>query len=286
MSQLIVKSPTNTHELYSSLDELSPESLSQIEGRRITEVTIEPFEPKTSATGNPFLSVRTDGNPPSRFIVKRMSREWDWIMHATDDLLCREVQLWSSGILDRLPPELIHATLACAEDVNGWAILMVDRSDIFSDDTEFDARANRCYLNSLAALHARYLDDPALLDPAIGLCTVDRYLTCASPPVLSTVTVGDRPADFIKAWVPLDECLSPETAGTIRSLHRDPSPLCVALEQFPQTLIHGDWGPHNVAPCSPTATETLAIDWQFALRSAPVVDLARLPGTLAHICTT
>ena len=96
------------HKLYTSLDELlSPETLSQIAGHRVTKVDIEEREVTGSASGNRFLSVKTQGGQDNRYIVKRVNWAWDWLMQAFDDRLCREVQLWSSGLFDLLPPELM-----------------------------------------------------------------------------------------------------------------------------------------------------------------------------------
>jgi hypothetical protein len=204
-----------------------------------------------------------------------MSLEWDWLMHATNDLRCREVQLWRAGVLDRLPPELGHSVVACAHDGGGWAILMTDHSTLFERPEALDAKSDRHYLNALAALHARFLNDPSLLDPELGLCEPARYVICTSPSTLSNLTVGDQPRTIGEAWRLLDECFEPENVHTIRSLHADPSPLCAALERFPQTLAHGDWMPRNLAVLALRPAKTLVIDWQFATRTAPAVDLAR-----------
>ena len=271
-----------THNLYTSLDELlSPETLSQIAGHRVTEVDIEEREVTGSASGNRFLSVKTQGEQVNRYIVKRVNWAWDWLMQAFDDRLCREVQLWSSGLFDLLPPELIHATVACAKDGDGWAILMTDYSHLFPDDPRGwvshtpDEAVNRSYLNALAALHANYLDDPALLDPALGLGEPARYLTALSPQVLANVTGSDLPQIWTRWWDDLDAYFAAETVRIIKGLHEDPNPLCTVLQQLPQTLLHGDCHYSNLVFYSQSPARILAIDWQLAHRGAPVIDLCR-----------
>ena len=273
-----------THNLYTSLDELlSPETLSQIAGHRVTEVSVEERE-MNGASSNRFLAVKTQGERVDRYIVKRVKWDWDWLMQAFDDRLCREVQLWSSGLFDRLPPELIHTTVACARDGDGWAILMIDYGDIFADAAPNEA-ANRSYLNALAALHASYLDDPALLDPALGLCEETRYLISLSPQVLANVTDINRPQPptrwsnlpqrWTDWWDDLDTYFAPETVRLIKGFHEDPHPLCTALGQLPQSLLHGDCSYGNLALCPQDPSRFVAIDWQLAHRGAPVIDLCR-----------
>ncbi len=273
--------PATAHNLYTSLDELlSLETLSQIAGHRVTEVTVEEREVTFSASGNRFLSVKTQGERVDRYVVKRVKWGSDWLMQAFDDRLCREVQLWSSGLFDRLPPELIHTTVACVQDGDSWDILMVDYGDIFGDESP-DEATNRSYLNALAALHVSYLDDPALLDPALGLCEETRYLISLSPQVLANVvTDSDLPQLWTRWWDDLDTYFAPETVRIIKGFHEDPDPLCTALQQLPQSLLHGDCHYSNLALCPQDPSRFVAIDWQLAHRGAPVIDLCRyLTGT-------
>ena len=45
-------------------------------------------------------------------------------MRITDDVSCRAVLAWTSGLLDRLPTDIAHEVVACARDDDGWAILL------------------------------------------------------------------------------------------------------------------------------------------------------------------
>ena len=84
-----------TRNLYTSLSELlSPETLSHIAGHCVTEVNVEELVPDLSASGNRFLSISTQGEKVGRYVVKRVNRDWDWLMQASDDRLCREARTW------------------------------------------------------------------------------------------------------------------------------------------------------------------------------------------------
>src|SRR5688572_33228882 len=113
------------HEPLGSLDDLlAPETLSRLVGSTITSARRLPFTGGHSASGSSFLSVETNDGRGPRFIVKRSSPACDWIVRATADELGREVLVWTSGLLDRLPAEIVHPVIACAHDEGGgWAIL-------------------------------------------------------------------------------------------------------------------------------------------------------------------
>ena len=64
------------HELYPSIDAmLTPESLSALESRAVTDVRCLPFESVDSLSGSRFLIVETNHGPKSRYVVKRLSAE-------------------------------------------------------------------------------------------------------------------------------------------------------------------------------------------------------------------
>jgi hypothetical protein len=90
------------HDALADLDELlAPETLSRLSGEPVTSVRRGPFAGGHSASGSRFLAVETNDGRGPRFVVKRTSLEWDWIMRATDDRQGREALAWRSGLLDR-----------------------------------------------------------------------------------------------------------------------------------------------------------------------------------------
>jgi hypothetical protein len=137
------------HEIYPSIDAmLAPESLSALESRAVTDVRCLPFESVDSLSGSRFLIVETNHGPKSRYVAKWLSAEWDWIMRPTSDQYGRAVVAWQIGLLDRRPPEIDHAAVACADDGSGWAILMRDVGPdlIPPGDGPIGVRENTCFL--------------------------------------------------------------------------------------------------------------------------------------------
>lgn len=115
---MVVENHISTqHEPLASLDALiAPETLSQLAGCRIFSVRTAPFTGGHSASGSSFLAIDTNDGEGPRFVVKPTSPEYDRIVRGTDDRVGREALVWTSGLLDRLPPELTHPVIGCARD--------------------------------------------------------------------------------------------------------------------------------------------------------------------------
>jgi hypothetical protein len=273
------------HELYSSIDEmLAPATLSELVGRPIRYVRCLPFHSEDSASGNRFLLVETDHDQGSRYIIKRMSLAWDWIMRNSEDYHCRSVRLWQVGLLDRLPPEIEHGIVACAHDGEGWAVLMRDVSAGLVPYARFSVEANEQFLSALAAIHATFWQMPELDDPSLGLCTLRQLYTILSPQTGHREAGGldGTPKWILEGWGLLKTLMAEDVAGIIESLLEDPQPLCAALARYPHTLLHGDCRHANLGrlrgrPDRPD--QVVLLDWQFAAAAPPVIDLTRYLAT-------
>ncbi len=65
----------------------------------------------------------------SRVVVKRFDPAVDLVMRMTGDTRGREVELWQRGILDGLPPTVLHAALDGWYDDHGGVLVMRDLGD-------------------------------------------------------------------------------------------------------------------------------------------------------------
>ena len=63
----------------------------------------------------------------------------------------------------------------------------------------------------------------------------------------------------------------PKQSEILVDLARDPSPLIVALDVGPATLLHGDWKLGNLGSA---AGQTILLDWDRCGLGAPLVDVA------------
>jgi hypothetical protein len=266
-------------------DMLAPEALTALVGTPISNVQHVSFKTADSLSGGGFLAIQTNNGAGPRLIVKRLSYESDWLMRATHDYQSRAVLAWETGLLDRLPPEIVHGYLTCARDGSGWAILMRDLSPFLvpTGETKISAADNECFLDAMASLHVAFWEGPQSVDPAIGFSRLEYDYTCLTPETGRREAGGSDPVPrlLIDGWDVMLATVHPVIGEALISLARDPSPLCNALRAFPQTVVHSDWklGNLGLMPNGPGLTpgslrRVVLLDCDRMLAAPPVVDLA------------
>ena len=272
------------HSPFTSLDDLlAPRTLSELAGVAITAVRCAPFTGSHAASGSHFLALETNDGRGPRFIVKRVALARDWIMRATDDRLGREALAWTSGLLDRLPPGVTQPIVAVARDGDGWAILMNDVTDaLFPPHDPYigapiGEAEHTCFLDALAALHARFWDETADAAAMPGLCSPEERYRAFSP------EIGRREGDGVdvypriirEGWDLLPTLVDPAVANLVAGLANDPTPLTAAQARYPQTIVHGDPRPPNLGRLvTDTAPPSIILlDWHFVGPGVPGVDL-------------
>jgi hypothetical protein len=270
------------HTLFPSVDDmLSPEALSTLVGHPVASVRCLPLQADYAKSGSRCLVVETDNGHGPRYIVKRVSLAWDWLMRATDDVRCRSVTLWQHGFFDRMPTELEHGILACAQDGQGWAILMHDVGAALVPYSPFSVADNERFLDAMAALHATFFETPDLTEPALGLCTLRHLYTMFSPRTGRREAGGpdEIPRRILEGWDLVQTLVEPDVAHVLQELVDDPTPLCEALSHYPHTLVHGDWRHANAGLLRNKRTQVVMLDWQLAAVAPPSVELGRYLGT-------
>ena len=270
------------YKLFDSVDELlAPQTLSELSGQPVAGVRRQFYDPADSKSGNRFLTIETNHETThrdsQRFIVKRILINQDWIMCATDDHCCRSVTLWQYGLLGRLPPEIEHGIIACAQDDDGWAILMRDLRETLTPYAQFNTQDNKRFLNAIAALHSAFWEASELSNAGLGLCSLWHTYTWPSRRTghRKTDSPGGNPQLVLEGWDQLLEMVEPDVADILQDLTRDPRPLCDALSRYPWTLVHGDWRHANLGIVRTGQAKVLLLDWQLATLAPPAVDLAR-----------
>jgi hypothetical protein len=269
------------HAPFGSLDELlAPETLTRLCREPVHTVRCGSFSKGHSASGSRFLGVETNGGEGPRFVVKRSSPACDWIVRGTGDELGREMLVWTSGLLDRLPAEVTHPVLACASDGEGWAILMRDVSEVLLPDplgeSPLDRADHHRYLDALAALHIAFWNQPQVVDPALGYCSPWHRFAVFSP------QTGQREADhpnpivreMREGWDLLWTLVEPDVAALLGRLLENPAPLCAALARYPQTVVHGDPRSSNLGMLPGASPRVVLLDWQLVGPGTPGLDLA------------
>jgi hypothetical protein len=267
--------------LLACLDELlAPETLTRLCLTPIDSVRLTPFTGGHSASGSSFLAVETNAGDGPRFVVKLSSPACDWIVRATADECGREVLVWTHGLLDQLPSEIVHPVVACARDGDGWAILMRDVSaDLLFDSmgtTPISRTDHRRYLDALAAMHVAFWESPWATETGRGLTTPWHLYTTLSHE--SSQREADHPNEVVgmirRGWELFWEVAEPDVADLVHRLCQDPAPLCAALARYPQTVVHGDPRGANIGIVRKPTPRVILLDWHLVSPSPPGVDVA------------
>jgi hypothetical protein len=276
-------------DLYRSIDDLlAPAALGTLLGRTVTDVRSEPFLTTDSKSGSRFLRIEVDGDSGPRYVMKRVSARWDWIMRATDDDRGRPAVAWQTGLVDKVPPEVVHGMVACARDGDGWAILMEDFGDhLFPPgNAPISVNENERIMEAMAAFHAAFWEQPELADPALGFCRLDAWYRELGPATARREANGpDAIPPLGEGWSLLESAIDPGLARQIIELAEEPGPLCAALDRFPRTVTHRDWKLGNLGLRPGSRGPVILLDWAVVGASPPAVDLgwylainsARLP---------
>ena len=271
------------YKLFPNIKEmLVPETLSELEAQPIKSVRCLPFDTQLSRSGSRLLTVETNNNRGPRYVLKRSSPDWDWIMRTSEDHHCRSVTLWQSGLLDRLRPEIEHSVVACATDGDGWAILMHDVSDNLTPwDQPLSPADNELFLAAMATQHATFWEAPELTDPELGLCNLPAAIQCLSP--IRCRDELKQPSGFLSrvytAWELVPELFEPDVTDILRQLITKPQPLCDALARYPQTLLHGDVQLSNRGLVRGAQQQVIMLDWQLAAVGPATLDFVWHLGT-------
>ena len=270
---------TAAHQLYPTLDELlAPETLSQLTGRPVTSVRREPFHSVDGLSGGTMWRVLVNEDEGEGYILKRISYAQDWIMRITDDVNCRAVLSWSTGLLDRLPGEIAHETLACARDEDGWAILLRDvgAALVPPGNDLVSVADNERFMDAMAALNATFWEQTTFADPALGFSPLrTRYWAFSEEKLTPEASGNDMiPPIAVAGWKVMPDLVDRDVADLLLRLRTDPDPLVAALSRYPQTVIHGDWKMGNLGIHQEPERRVILLDWAVVGPAPPGVELA------------
>jgi hypothetical protein len=262
---------------YPSVDAmLEPAELADLLGRPVDSVALAPMTTLGwSSTEADFRQVFVDGDPTPAAVLKIVQWSRDWHAIATEDTRGREVAIWECGVLDRLPPAMGHAVRGAARFDDGAALLMDDLSLHFlPGGVPATPERARGVLGAMAAMHARFWEDPPNGDLGTAVCPLERLLTRLSATTLTSLggvlPDNELVATFPEGWDLLAGVVDPGVARDLRALADDPTPFTSALDGYPTTLLHGDLRIANVAW---DGTRAIAVDWQPTV-APPAYDLA------------
>lgn len=161
-------------------------------------------------------------------VIKRISPEWDVSMRYTHDT-SRAAQLWTSGVLDRLPTVIDHTVLAVEPESAGWIIVMRDVSAALLPDDRMLTRAESYrILAAAAALHNTFRGEHIA-----GLCTLTDHLALLSP--ATTALEPSEPVSILtqmrRGWELFGDIVPGDIVQAIFAIHDQPRLLAEQLER-------------------------------------------------------
>src|SRR5450631_1102076 len=221
-----------------------------------------------------------------RYVVKFLHLADDWTMRAAGDCNGASFTAWRKGLLARLPDCFNQPIIGVAKDPGGCVLLMRDVSQWLvpvSDDV-IPLHQHLRFLDHMAAMHAAFWDGG---DEVEVIPVMNRYLELSPWMAEAEADLGSShlvPRLVGRGW-PMLADVAPRAASVVAPLSMDPGPLVEALEQTPQTFVHGNWKLDNLGTDS--YGRTVLLDWESTGRGAALSDLAwylaincrRLPQT-------
>lgn len=236
----------------------------------------EPMHHTDSKSGASFERLVIDGRP---YVLKHLDLRRDWTMRAVGDLGCGILQLWLSGLLDRLPHCFVQPIVAVAVDSGTWppahatSLLMEDVGALLvpPGDDPITGQQHAGFIAHMAALHAEFWEEGPVIDlvPAANrLMELSPWLALAEAELGSDHLV---PRLVGEGWRRL-ETVAPDMAEVVLPLAWNPSPLAAALATTPTTLVHGNWKLGNLG--TDELGRTVLIDWEHPGRGSACAELA------------
>jgi hypothetical protein len=148
-------------------------------------------------------------------------------------------------------------------DVGDWLVPV--------DDEPIPLAQGLRFLDHMAAMHATFWGGGAELDVVPAM---HRYLDLSPWMAQAEALLGSShlvPKLVGEGWPLLAE-VAPRAAAAVVPLAWDPSPLVAALDQMPQTFVHGNWKLDNLG--TDPDGRTVVLDWELPGRGPALSDLA------------
>ena len=232
-------------------------------------------------TGAAVERIERTGAEP--LVSKRLSAN-TWREDVLEGAHGAEARLWLEGVTRALPHPIECPMIDVARSASGdWWMLMRDISPGILPRAEFQDEQERVFLDAIAALHARFQDDPALA--TMPLATMRGTTRMVAEPVLAVAGGANAIAasePWVRRFVEDFKPLSMLLPGFFARLGKEDAAfyldLCrhrgwhAVLDAGPQTLVHGDLRRANIAFLEDGRVSL--IDWEFAARGPAATDIA------------
>ena len=202
-----------------------------------------------------------------RLVAKRIVPGTNWMDRHTRDE-GREALLFSSGVLERMPPAIDHTVLAVERDGDGWWVVMRDVSgSLLPDGKRLSRWEHRRILAAANGMWDEFWDERV---PHV--CALADCFSLFSPAVSEAERDGLDllPKQYEAFWEAFAVAVDDDVAEPVLSLVGDPQPLAAELDACGTTLIHADIRDEQIGL---DGDRLILLDWGRASQGHPVVDL-------------
>ncbi len=224
-----------------------------------------PIDHHEGASGAPLERALLDDG--TRLILKTIDPKHDLSVAIEPTGIVREIALWQSGVLDRLPPGISHAIMDTWEEDEGEVIAMRDLGrSMLGWHSQLDRAEVRGIFAAATAMHR------AMRDEVCGVCMpFEQWATIFSHRVMQPLANHENglPRGVLVGWHRFASLVPAEVADLVFRIHDDPGIVAGPLAADGLTMIHGDLWVNNVAL---EAGHVTLIDWALAARAAPILE--------------
>jgi hypothetical protein len=210
-------------------------------------------------------------------VVKHFDPAADIVMRITGDERGREVEMWESGIFERLPADIGHAIIGGWFDDDGHGVLVMrDLGDaVYGWQTRVTSDRCRMMLRSIVSLHRAFHEQPP-----DGLAPLDKVVGLFEPARIRPYADEDLVGYALRGWEIWADLVTDDVGERVLALAQDSAPLARALQVRPLTMIHGDLATVNMAF---EANHLTLIDWGLAAAAPGAMDIGRFLAGCAHV---
>jgi hypothetical protein len=200
-----------------------------------------------------------------RVVVKRMTGD-DWVARQTHDP-GREIGVWESGLLARLPTVIDHAVLDGGRDGSASFLVMRDVStELLPPARRLSREESKRVLGAAAEMHGSLAGESVP-----GGCSLDDKITLTAPRRLEPALSGPDylPKMLVVGWDVFMSEAPRDVGDAVAALLDNPAPLADALRREPQTVVHGDLRGANVGLLP---DRVVMLDWGLAGEAPAALD--------------
>lgn len=197
-------------------------------------------------------------------VMKAMSPEWDWMMRATRDK-GRAALLWTTGVMDRLPPEIDPLIVRIEREGPVFRLYMRDLAPVLPKERDLP-RESAEMLPAMIRLHEAFWETPVE-----GLCTLTDLLAMASPAAARQFSTDEWRERMDRGWGAFESVVPRDIVDVVARVRDCPAVFATSLEAEGCTLIHADLHPGNAIVAD---GRVMVFDWSLATWAPPAVDFA------------